>query len=166
MCPDAGLFLLLANRTAGRRRMHSISLLRHTCPPSPLGMAKQDSEVPGSFHFLLSQQAPWHAVGKSTESLYNIWSLQNSPSIFHFKSDNPVRLIIFISVQSFSRVWLFVTPWTAPHQASLSNTNFRSLAKLVYIESVMPSNHRILCLPLLSCLRSFPASGSFQWVSS
>ena len=53
------------------------------------------------------------------------------------------------SVQSFSRVRLFVTPWTAAHQASLSITNSWSLFKLVSIESVMPSNHLILCHPLL-----------------
>ena len=53
------------------------------------------------------------------------------------------------SVQLLSRVWLFVTPWTAAHQASLSITNSRILLKLMSIESVMPSNHLILCRPLL-----------------
>ena len=52
-------------------------------------------------------------------------------------------------VQSLSRLWLFVTPWTAAHQASLSITNSQSLLKLMSIESVMPSNHLILCRPLL-----------------
>ena len=53
------------------------------------------------------------------------------------------------SVQLLSRVWLFTTPWTAAHQASLSITNSRSLPKLMSIESVMPSNHLILYHPLL-----------------
>ena len=53
------------------------------------------------------------------------------------------------SVQSLSRVWLFATPWTAAHQASLSITNSRSLLNLMSIESVMPSNHLIRCHPLL-----------------
>ena len=53
------------------------------------------------------------------------------------------------SVQSLSRVWLFVTPWTAARQASLSITNSRSLLKLMSIESVMPSNHLNFCHPLL-----------------
>ena len=53
------------------------------------------------------------------------------------------------SVQSLSRVRLFATPWTAAHQASLSITNSWSLLKLMSIESVMPSNHLILCRPLL-----------------
>ena len=55
----------------------------------------------------------------------------------------------FSSVQSFSRVQLFVTPWTAARQASLSITNSRSPPKFMSIESVMPSNHLILCRPLL-----------------
>ena len=55
----------------------------------------------------------------------------------------------FSSVQSLSHVWLFATPWTAAHQASLSITNSRSLFKLMSKESVMPSNHLILCHPLL-----------------
>ena len=55
----------------------------------------------------------------------------------------------FISVQSFNCVQLFATPWTAARQASLSITISRSLFKLTSIESVMPSNHLILCHPLL-----------------
>ena len=57
--------------------------------------------------------------------------------------------ISFSSVQSLSRVRLFVTPQTAARQASLSITNSRSLLKLMAVESVMPSNHLILCHPLL-----------------
>ena len=57
--------------------------------------------------------------------------------------------INFSSVQSLSRVRLFVTPWMAAHQASLSITNSQSLLKLMSIESVMPSSHLILCRPLL-----------------
>ena len=53
------------------------------------------------------------------------------------------------SVQSLSHVQLFATPWTAASQASLSITNSRSLFKLMSIKSVMPSNHLILCRPLL-----------------
>ena len=54
----------------------------------------------------------------------------------------------FSSVQSLGRIQLFVTPWTAAHQASLSITNSRSPLKLMSIEVVMPSNHLILCHPL------------------
>ena len=55
----------------------------------------------------------------------------------------------FSSVQPLSRVWLFSTPWTAARQPSLSITNSRSLLKLMFIESMMPSSHLILCCPLL-----------------
>ena len=55
----------------------------------------------------------------------------------------------FSSVQSLSRVWLFVTPWITARQASLSITSSQSLLKLMPIESVMPSSHLILCRPLL-----------------
>ena len=67
----------------------------------------------------------------------------------------------FSSVQSLSHVQLFVTPCTAVCQASLSITSSWSLFKFMSIESVMPSYHLIICRPLLSCLQSFPASGSF-----
>ena len=73
----------------------------------------------------------------------------------------------FSSVQSISRVWLFETPWTATHQASLSITNSQSLTKLMSIESVMPSSHSY---PLLS--PSTPAINLsqhqcfFKWVRS
>ena len=55
----------------------------------------------------------------------------------------------FSSVQSLSRVWLFATPWTAARQASLTITNSWRLLKAMSIQSVMPSNHLILCRPLL-----------------
>ena len=65
-------------------------------------------------------------------------------------------------VQSLSGVWPFVIPWTAAHQASLPFTISQSLLKLTSIESVIPSNHLILCRPTFcSCPQSFPASGSF-----
>ena len=60
------------------------------------------------------------------------------------------------SVQSLSHVWFFATPWTAVCQASMSITNFRSLLKLISIESVMPSKHLILCCPLLLLSPIFP----------
>ena len=93
----------------------------------------------------------------------------------------------FSSLQLLSHVWLFVTPWTAAHQASLSITSFWSLLKLMSIKLVMPSNHLILChtlllLPsVLSSFRVFPKESvlhirwpkylqfqlrhpSFQWI--
>ena len=66
------------------------------------------------------------------------------------------------SVQSLSRVQLLVTPWTAARQASLSITNSWSLLKLMSIESVMPSNHLILCHPLLLLPPIFPSIRVFS----
>ena len=68
----------------------------------------------------------------------------------------------FSSVQLLSCVRLFVTPWTASRQASLSITNSRSLLKLMSIELVMPSNHLILCRPLLLLPPIFPSIGVFS----
>ena len=68
----------------------------------------------------------------------------------------------FSSVQSLSSVWLFATPWTSACQASLSITNSQSLLKLMSIESVMPSNHLILCHPLLLLPSIFPSISVFS----
>ena len=68
----------------------------------------------------------------------------------------------FSSVQSLSRVWLFVTPWTATCQASVSITNSWSLLKLMSIESVIPSNHLILYCPLLLLPSIFPSIRVFS----
>ena len=66
------------------------------------------------------------------------------------------------SVQSLSRVWLFATPWIAARQASLSITNSQSPPKPMSIESVMPSNHLILCCPLLLLPSIFPSIRVFS----
>ena len=73
------------------------------------------------------------------------------------QSDSVINL-----VQSLSRVRLFATPWTAAHQASLSITNSQSLLKLMSIELVMPSNHLILCRPLLLLPSIFPSLRVFS----
>ena len=70
--------------------------------------------------------------------------------------------IQFSSVQSLSRVQLFVTPWIAVRQATLSITNSRSLPKLMSIESVMPSSHLILCHPLLLLPPNLPSIRVFS----
>ena len=68
----------------------------------------------------------------------------------------------FSSVQSLSHVRLFATPWTAAHQASLSITNSQSLLKLMSIKLVMPSNHLLLCHPLLLLPSIFPTIRVFS----
>ena len=71
------------------------------------------------------------------------------------------RGVIISSFKSLSRVWLFATPWTAAHQASLSISKSRSLYKLMSVESMThPAiSSSVICFS--SCLQSFPASGSF-----
>ena len=69
---------------------------------------------------------------------------------------------IFSSVQSLIHVWLFAALWTAACQASLSVTNSQSLLKLMSIESVMPSNHLVLCCPLLLLPSIFPSIRVFS----
>ena len=67
-----------------------------------------------------------------------------------------------VVVQSLSCVQFFVTPWTAAHQASLSFTISQSLLKLMSIELVMPSNHLMLCCPLLLLPSMFPGISVFS----
>ena len=68
----------------------------------------------------------------------------------------------FSSVQSLSHAQLFATPWPAAHQASLSFTNSQNVLKLMSTESVMPSNHFILCHPLLLLPSTFPSIRVFS----
>ena len=82
-----------------------------------------------------------------------IWTYVCAPEFL----PEPSLILSSQLVQSLSRVRLFVTPWSAACQASLSITNSRSLLKLVSIESVMPSNHLILCHPLLLPSSIFPS---------
>ena len=95
--------------------------------------------------------------------LQGIFSTQGlNPSLLHWQADSlPLAprgkpLMTFSSVQSLSHVRLSVIPWTAARQASLSITSFRSLLIFMYTELVMPSNHLILCCPLLFLPSIFP----------
>ena len=81
--------------------------------------------------------------------------IEKSICIYYWK-------ILFVVVQLLSCVWLFATLWTAAHQASLSITISWSLLKLMSIESVMPSNHLILCRPLLLLPSIFPSIRIFS----
>ena len=80
----------------------------------------------------------------------------------HLQTFQTPSLARFVVVQSLSHVWLFVTPWTAARQASLSFTISQSLLKLMSIELVMPSNHLILCYPLFLLPSIFPTIRVFS----
>ena len=97
----------------------------------------------------------------------NIWSTCGSLSLFCFISLPYffLCLVIFnctVVFQSLSHVQLFAAPWTAARQASLSFIVSQSLLKFMSIESVMPSNHLILCHPLLLRLSVFPSIKVFS----
>ena len=72
------------------------------------------------------------------------------------------NFVVVVIVQSLSHVWLFVTPWTAAHQAPLSFTISQSLLKLMSVELMMLSNHRILCCPFFLLLSIFPSIRGFS----
>ena len=77
------------------------------------------------------------------------WAPLLSPWLTQVSSGSTASTLLEASVQSLSHLWLFATPWTAAHKASLSTTNSQRLLKLMSITSLMPSNHLLFCHPLL-----------------
>ena len=98
------------------------------------------------YAYLNHRGMPWQDKFPKFNKIFYVWIKRLEGSKGHNSLPWTTQ---FSSVQSLSHVWLFVTPWTAAHQASLSITNTRTLLKPMSIESVMPSNHLILCCPLL-----------------
>ena len=94
----------------------------------------------------------WSAVVQGATKSWHNWSTEL----------NDWYTVQFSSVQLLSHVRLFVTPWTAARQASLSITNSQSLLKLMSIELVMPSNYLILCCPFLLLPSIFPSIRVFS----
>ena len=93
-------------------------------------------------------------------SVYLLWKTVHSDSLLILSLSSfilVVELHQFTSIQLHSHVWLFAIPWTATHQASRSIANSPSILKLMSIESMMPSNHLILCRPLLLPPSIFPS---------
>ena len=110
--------------------------------------------LPRSKHLLISWLQSPSAVILEPQKIKSFTVPTVSPSIYHEMMRPDAMILVFwiwafISVQSLRRVRLFVTPWTTAFQASLSITNSRSSPKPMSIESVIPSNHLILCHPLL-----------------
>ena len=100
---------------------------------------------------------PWDFPGKSTGTV-ECYSVQKRSELLSHKKKNRGNLLLLFS-QSLSHMQLFVTPWIAAGHVPLSSTISQSLLKFMSIESVMPSNHPILCSSFSFCLQSFPASG-------
>ena len=116
----------------------------------PLQSAAQEAQFPEALWLSEERQA-----GESAAPLWRLPVMTAAPTVLTGTSTSQVLL------QSLNRSGLFATPRTAARQASLSFTISRSLLKLMSIESVLPSNHLSSVIPFSSCLRSFPASGSF-----
>ena len=98
------------------------------------------------------------------KAMTNLDSILKTRDIILLAKVHIVKAMVFpiVVIQSLSNGSLFVTPWNAACQASLSITNSQSLLKLMSIESVMPSNQSSSVVPFSSHFQSFPASGSFQ----
>ena len=146
---------------------HSSHLLEMYCLFSPAFHA----------HYLLMSLSRPSCLSKTlNKAYYKIWDLANSVRPFQIPPQAPPTTIssklttlgtslvdMCCAVLShFSRVQLFATPWTAAPQTSLFNTNSQSLPKLLSTESVMPSNHLILCHPLLLPPSIFPSIRVFS----
>ena len=99
-------------------------------------------------------------VAKLLQGIFPTQGLK--PGLLHCRQIHYCLNYQLSSAQSLSRVQLFVTPWTTAHRVSLSITISRSLLKLMPIESVMPSNHLILCCPLLLPPSIFPSIRVFS----
>ena len=139
------------------RSVHTIYLRPtwlHT--PGCLALGEPMCPIPCNLHFVLSRllhSCHSRSVAESCSTL----DLMDSST----PCQTPLYSVSPSSVQSLSCGWLFVTPWIAARQASLSFTSSKSPPKPMSIESVMPSNHLILCRPYLLLPSIFPASGSF-----
>ena len=135
---------LLASPLTYHHSGFRVSGLLHLSFPLPVILFPQMSL--GSLHFFQI----------FTQRSSSLWVLPRTPHLIFSLILSLYPMYFFSSVPSLSHVRLFATPWTAACQASLSITNSRRLLKLMFIESVMPSNHLILCRLLLILPSIFP----------
>ena len=122
---------------------------------APLSIGFSRQEYWSVLSFLLQGNLPDSGIELSSPGLAGGFFMTEPPG-------KPFLMFQFSSVQSLSLVQLSVTPWTAAPQASLSITNSQSLLKLMSIETVVPSNHLILCHPLLLLPLIFPSIRVFS----
>ena len=118
-------------------------------------------QICGQFSVLIllnsQQQSTW-----STFLFWVLWTTGSLFSSFHTDCSFSIFNFLFVVVQLLTGVWLFVTPWNAVCQASLSFTISQSLLKLISIESMMPSNRLILSHPLHLLPSNFPSIRVFM----
>ena len=125
------------------------------------GLVHWNVDTVGSL-FLRNEVEPKKSLLEST----GIWTTLSKKKRKSCSWQN--KKIMVSVVQSLSRVWLFVTPWTAACQAPLSSTVFQSLLAFTYLDLVMLSNHLILSCPLLLLCSIFPSTRVFpnEWLFS
>ena len=125
------------------------------------------NEAPSTYYAVISTVWIWSVRTRETKSIV-LWLVILGNYYFSESQFSPNSILFwmpdvqFSSVQSFSHVLLFATPWTAACQVSLSIPNSWSLLKLMSIKSAMPSNHLILCFPLLLLPLIFPSIRVFS----
>ena len=142
-------------------------LVAQSCPAlcNPVDCCPSDSSVHGILQARILSELPFPSPGDLPNPGIKPESLV-SPAVQmdSLPAEPSGKLLkwVFSLAQLLSRIWLFVIPWTAARQASLSITNSWSLLKLMSIESVMPSNLLILCHPLLLLPSIFPSSRVFS----
>ena len=123
------------------------------------------SALASEFLFSYHQRSPTHEFKSWLYLLLVVWpwaSYLIIQDLFSYGYNGDVTLLRLVVVQSLSRVQLFEIPWTAAHQAHLSFTISQNVLKFTSIESVMPSNHLILCCPLLLLPSIFPRNRVFS----
>ena len=146
-------------------RPHESQHARPPCPSPTPGVYSNSCPLSQWCHYFMANR--WGNNGKQWLTLFS-WapkSLQMVTAVMKLKDTYSLGEKLwptFSSVQWLSHVWLFVTPWNAAFQASLSITTSQSLLRLMSIKSVMPSNHLILCRPLLLLPSIFPSIRVFS----
>ena len=132
-------------------QLFQFSSVAQSCPTLCDPMNRLSNKQPRTHPGLLSKEK-----GREKKFYFIV------PSGGHKWNQTKTPKYLFSSVQSLSRVRLFATLWIAARQASLSITNSQSLLKLMSIESIIPSNHLILCHPLLLLPSIFPSIRVFS----
>ena len=154
--PECGLTNPLLWHPSGGERHHSTQE-----EPTVWLLGSADSPIDNwttGYHEPLAIKTPWAASQQQAECKGISASLGRAVRTFHVSSQATVATV----VQSLIHVQLFATPWIAACQAFLSFTVFWNLLKFTSTESVMPSNHLILCRPLLLLPQIFPSIGVFS----
>ena len=130
--------------------------MRNKCPKQLLVPEERKWEERSKLSLWPGAKEDWTQLDQLYASQFSSHHLTNITQM------TPLSLMSEVVVLPLSHVWFFETPWTAAHQASLSFTIYQSLLKLMSMELVTPSNHLILCHPLLLLPLVFPSISVFS----